>query len=67
MNDAPSPSPAFVRIKDAAKRLSVDQRTIRRWIADGIVPTAKIAGSVYIPERFFHKLEEQAMKGWVSD
>jgi excisionase family DNA binding protein len=42
--------PAFTTARALARRYGKSQRTIRRWIADGTLPSIKIGGSRLIPE-----------------
>ena len=35
----------YFRAAEIAEELGVDVRTIRRWIADGTLPSAKIGGA----------------------
>ena len=36
---------AFLRPRQIAESLGVTERTIRRWIADGILPSTKLGGA----------------------
>ncbi len=36
---------AFLRPRQIAELLGVTERTIRRWIADGILPSVKLGGA----------------------
>lgn len=35
--------------KEVARALRVHVRTVRRWIANGVIPAVKIGGTVRIP------------------
>jgi excisionase family DNA binding protein len=43
-------SPAYLRARALASRLGISERTIRRWIADGILPSVKIGGARLVSE-----------------
>jgi excisionase family DNA binding protein len=43
-------SPAYLRARALASRLGISERTIRRWIADGTIPSVKIGGARLVPE-----------------
>ncbi len=36
---------AFLRPRQIAELLGVTERTVRRWIADGILPSVKLGGA----------------------
>ncbi len=38
-------APAFLRPRQIAELLSVTERTVRRWIADGKIPSVKLGGA----------------------
>ena len=38
-------SPAFLRARSVAELLDVTERTVRRWIADGTLPSVKVGGA----------------------
>ncbi len=38
-------TPAFLRPRQIAALLSVTERTVRRWIADGTLPSVKLGGA----------------------
>jgi excisionase family DNA binding protein len=38
-------SPAFLRPRLVAELLDVTERTVRRWIADGTLPSVKVGGA----------------------
>jgi excisionase family DNA binding protein len=42
--------PRYLRASDVADRLGVSIRTVRRWIADGTLPSTKIAGTRLVAE-----------------
>jgi excisionase family DNA binding protein len=42
--------PAYLRAQGVADLLGVSVRTVRRWIADGILPSTLIGGSRLIAE-----------------
>jgi excisionase family DNA binding protein len=42
--------PAFTTARALARRYGKSERTIRRWIASGALPSIKIGGSRLIPE-----------------
>ena len=37
--------PAFLRPRSVAELLDVTERTVRRWIADGTLPSVKLGGA----------------------
>jgi excisionase family DNA binding protein len=36
---------SYLKAREVAELLGVSERTIRRWIADGTLPSSKIGGS----------------------
>ena len=38
-------APAFLRPRPIAELLDVTERTVRRWIADGTLPSVKLGGA----------------------
>lgn len=38
-------APAFLRPRQIAELLNVTERTVRRWIADGKIPSVKLGGA----------------------
>jgi excisionase family DNA binding protein len=38
-------TPEYLRAREVANLLNLSERTVRRWIADGTVPSAKIGGA----------------------
>lgn len=49
---APAPAPRLrhLRAAEIAASLGVSVRTVRRWIADGIVPSVKVGGARLVEE-----------------
>jgi excisionase family DNA binding protein len=47
MTDAPD----FLRAGEIARLSGVSVRTVRRWIADEIVPSVKVRGARLVPRR----------------
>lgn len=45
-----SARPLHLRAPEIARALGVDVRTIRRWIAGGILPSVKIGGARLVAE-----------------
>lgn len=45
-----SERPEYLRASQLADRLNVNVRTVRRWIADGTLPSIKIGGARLIAE-----------------
>ena len=43
----------FLKIKDIAATLRVTERTVRRWIASGELPTYRFGGSLRISRQDF--------------
>ncbi len=43
-------SPSYLRAAEIAALLGLDVRTIRRWIADGTLPSVKIGGARLVAE-----------------
>lgn len=39
-------SPRYLSQEDAAERLGVTTRSIRRWIAEGVIPASRIGNKV---------------------
>ena len=48
--------PSHLRAAVIATRLGVSERTVRRWIADGTVPSMKIGGARLIAEADLEQL-----------
>jgi excisionase family DNA binding protein len=40
---------AYLTIEESAVKLRVSERTVRRWIARGVVPARKLGGTVRVP------------------
>ncbi len=38
-------APAFLRPRQIAELLDITERTVRRWIANGTLPSAKLGGA----------------------
>jgi excisionase family DNA binding protein len=55
--------PAFTAARALARRYGKSERTIRRWIADGTLPSVKIGGSRLIPEDQLYALVAEAIAG----
>ena len=47
MTDAPE----FLRADDIARLTGLSLRTVRRWIADEIVPSVKVRGARLVPRK----------------
>ncbi len=45
-----SRSPRYVRARRIAELLGVNVRTVRRWIADGLLPSVKVGGARLVAE-----------------
>ncbi len=41
----PDPAPTFLSVTETAQRLGVHPNTVRNWVRDGVLPTARIPGS----------------------
>ena len=46
----------YLRAAELADVLNLSERTIRRWIADGTLPSAKIGGARLVPVDAVHRL-----------
>ena len=44
----PAPQPQFITIADAAARLGVSEKTIRRWIAAGLLAAVRMGSQIRI-------------------
>ena len=49
-NEAPTPSPRYLSAQEVARQLDCSVRTVRRWIADGVLPAVTIGGLCRIAE-----------------
>lgn len=45
MSMKPGQLDQFVRVADIAEQLNVNVRTVRRWISEGALPSAKVGGA----------------------
>jgi excisionase family DNA binding protein len=41
--------PEYLRAREVAELLNLSERTVRRWIADGTLPSVKIGGARLVP------------------
>jgi excisionase family DNA binding protein len=55
--------PAFTTARALGRRYGKSERTIRRWIASGALPSVKIGGSRLIPEDQLDALMTEAVAG----
>jgi excisionase family DNA binding protein len=46
----------FLRVSEAASLLACSDRTMRRWIADGVITSVKIGGARRVPESEISRL-----------
>lgn len=47
---------AYYRAREIAAVLSVTERTVRRWIADGILPSIRIGGARVVAKEDLERL-----------
>jgi excisionase family DNA binding protein len=53
----PAPLPLrYLRARAIAELLDVDVRTVRRWIADGTLPSIKVGGARLVAEADLQRL-----------
>jgi excisionase family DNA binding protein len=45
----PPSQPQFITIAEAAVRLGVSEKTVRRWIRDGKLPAVRMGSQIRIP------------------
>lgn len=53
---SPPPRPSYLRARAVAELLDVDVRTVRRWIADGTLPSVRIGGARLVAEADLKRL-----------
>jgi excisionase family DNA binding protein len=46
----------YLRARDIAEITGVRVRTVRRWIADGILPSTKVGGARLVPKTALERL-----------
>jgi excisionase family DNA binding protein len=46
----------YLRARDIAEITGVRVRTVRRWIADGILPSTKVGGTRLVPKTALERL-----------
>lgn len=57
MNEGPSSFPRrYLRAREIAELLAVSVRTVRRWIADGTLPSARIGGARLVADADLQRL-----------
>ena len=49
-DEAQTPSPRYISAQEVARRLDCSVRTVRRWIADGVLPAVTVGGLCRIAE-----------------
>lgn len=49
-------STEYLRARDIAEATGVSMRTIRRWIADGILPSTRVGGARLVPKTALERL-----------
>jgi excisionase family DNA binding protein len=59
--------PCFLRVASVAQQLNVSVRTVRRWIADGTVPSVKIGGARMVPIEALAQLTGGSNDGLFDD
>jgi excisionase family DNA binding protein len=58
----------FLRVSEAAALLACSDRTMRRWIADGVIASVKIGGARRVPESEIARLLNVVPDGyWKTD
>jgi excisionase family DNA binding protein len=58
----PTPAPelgVLLTVKEAARRLSVSEKSVRRWLAAGALPAVRFSGSV--------RISPEALEKFVTD
>lgn len=54
----------YITLKDVARTMSREYRTVWGWAKDGKLPTVKIGGSVYVRQADFDKwIKERSVNG----
>jgi excisionase family DNA binding protein len=61
MTDAPE----YLRAGDIARLSGASVRTVRRWIADEILPSVKVRGLRLVPRKALERLLSPASLDWV--
>jgi excisionase family DNA binding protein len=56
----------MLRVAEVTDRLSCSERTVRRWIADGTLPSTKIKGLRLVPEAALDRLIGGGDPAWLD-
>jgi excisionase family DNA binding protein len=62
MTDAPE----YLRAGDIARLSGASVRTVRRWIADEILPSVKVRGMRLVPRKALERLLSPAPLDWAE-
>ena len=54
--DAPPSLPKFLPVPQVARHFHVHEKTVRRWIASGLLGSAKVGGRRLVPVAEVHRL-----------
>ncbi len=57
----------MLRVTEVAERLACSERTIRRWIADGTLPSIKFEGLRRVPEEVLDRMIGSGDPDWLDD
>jgi excisionase family DNA binding protein len=57
----------LLRVSEAANLLSCSERSVRRWIAAGVLKSVKIGGARRVPEAEISRLMEVVPEGYWED
>ena len=59
-------APDYLRAGDVARLSGASLRTVRRWIAHQILPSAKVGGMRLVPRKDLDRLLSPAPLGWAE-
>jgi excisionase family DNA binding protein len=62
MTDAPD----FFRASDIARLTGLSLRTVRRWIAEEILPSVKVRGARLVPRKGLERVLSPAPPNWLE-
>jgi excisionase family DNA binding protein len=57
-------TPDFLRAGDIARLTGVSLRTVRRWIADEVLPSAKVGGARLVSRKQLERVLSPAPRDW---
>jgi excisionase family DNA binding protein len=58
--------PEFLRANDITRLTGLSLRTVRRWIAEKILPSVKVRGARLVPKKALEQLLSPVPSGWTE-